>query len=35
MQGARVDGDTEELFATFLDLFLPTIVADAGQADAN
>jgi len=35
MQGARVDSDTEALFATFLDLFLPTIIDDAHHADPN
>jgi AcrR family transcriptional regulator len=34
MQGARVDADTEALFATFLDLFLPTIIEDPHHEDA-
>jgi AcrR family transcriptional regulator len=35
MQGARVDTDTEALFATFLDLFLPTVIEETHSEDAT
>src|SRR4051812_7163619 len=33
MQGARVDTDTEALFAKFLDLFLPTVIEETHTED--
>jgi hypothetical protein len=33
VQAARIDDDTEDLFATFLDLFLPAVMEDPQTRD--
>lgn len=35
VQAARVDTDTEDLFATFLDLFIPAVMEDPRTSDSR